>query len=266
MASNKLVLVCTAVTGACLYLVYALFLVLFVQHLSKSALSLVETAVIVTQIARLAGIVAYFGSKPARVEVLLVLLSLETFVVMGLILLYLMYPSAVYSNLAHTVFSTWSAALFTILPSYLIFAGVTEMSRHRSLASVLVSVTLEFGFLVFAATTLLGTGSSFTFANFFDFLVNAVKTDVAAGTIPQVSALFIVIPSAAVYCALLVYAAIPTATGEFQGRVAFVIPFLGAAVALAWVYGAANFLPNTLLSFTVPGIAIVALLWAYARN
>lgn len=266
MATDRLVLVCTAVAGACLYIVYFLFLVLFVQHLSRSALSLVETAVIVTQIARLAGIVAYFGLKPVRVEVLLVLLSLETFVVMGLILLYLVYPSAVYSNLAHTVFSTWSAALFTILPSYLIFAGVTEMSRHRNLVSVLVGLSLEFGFLAFATTTLLGSANSFTLANFFDFLVNSVKTDVAAGTIPQISALFVVIPSAAIYCALLVYAAIPTATGEYQGRVAFVIPFLGAAVALGWVYAAAAFLPNTLLSFTVPGIAIVALLWAYARR
>ena len=263
---NKVALVCTAVAGVSLYVVYALFLVLFFEHLGKGTVNLVETAVMVTQVARLAGVVAYFGWKPARVEVLLVLLSLETFVVMGLILLYLMYPIALYSSLAHTVFSTWIAALFAILPSYLIFTGVSEMSRVRSLTSVIVSLTLEFGFLVFASTTLLDTANTYTLANFFDFLVSAVRTDVSVGTIPQVSALFIVVPSAAMFCALLVYAAITSAAGAIQARVTFVIPFFGAVVALAWVYSASIFLPNSLLSFTIPGMAIVALLWAYARR
>jgi len=252
--------------GASLYVVYILFIVLFLQRLDRSTVDLVESLVIVTQVARLAGVVAYFGLKPARVEVLLVLLSLETFVVMGLIMLYLVYPSAVFSQMAHTVFSTWVVALFTILPPYLVFTGITEMTRRRSLTTVILSLSLEFGFLTFAASTLLGFGGAFTLANFFDFMTVAAKTDLAAGAVPQVSTFAIIIPTVAMYCSMLVYATLSTATGDVSPKVNFVLPLLGAVVALGWVFAAASFVPNTLLSFTVPGIIVVALLWAYMRR
>jgi len=249
-----------------LYLVYALSTVLFLQHLDTSKIDLIESVIIITQVVRLAGIVSYFGLKPARIEVMLVLLSFETFVVMGLIVLYLISPSPLFSQLAHTIFSTWIAALFTVLPSYLIFTGVAEMTRNRSLTVVLLSLTLEFGFITFAASTMLGFGGTFTFANFFDFLIAAAKFDLAAGTIPELSTLFLIVPSAVMYCALLVYTTIPTATSVVPPKVTFVLPLLGAAVSLGWVIAAVLIFPNTLLSFTVPGIIVVALLWAYMRR
>lgn len=252
--------------GVSLFFVYALSTVLFMQHLNASTIGLLESVIIITQVVRIAGIVAYFGTKPARIEVLLVLLSFETFVVMGLIVLYLISPSAVYSQLAHTIFSTWIAALFTVLPPYLIFTGVTQMTQNRSLIAVLVSLTLEFGFLTFAASTMLAFSGSFTFGTFFDFLIGAAKFDVGAGTIPDLSALFILVPSVAMYCSLLVYTTIPTATSMVPPKVTFVLPLLAAAASAGWVYATVSILPNTLLSFTVPGIIIVALLWAYMRQ
>ena len=252
--------------GVSLYFVYVLSAVLFTDHLDLSTVNILESVIIITQVVRLAGIVAYFGAKPARIEVLLVLLSFETFVVMGLIVLYLISPSPGYSQLAHTIFSTWIAALFIVLPSYLIFTGVTQMTQNRSLIAVLLSLTLEFGFLTFAASTMLGYGGTFSFANFFDFLIAAGKFDVAAGTIPGLSTVSILVPSVTVYCALLVYTTVPTATSVVPPKVTFVLPFLGAAAALGWVYATVLVLPNTLLSFTVPGIIIVALLWAYMRR
>jgi len=259
-------LVCSAAVGVSLYFVYALSTVLFLQHLNITSIGLLESVIIITQVVRLAGIVAYFGTKPARIEVLLVLLSFETFVVMGLIVLYLISPSVVYSQLAHTIFSTWIAALFTVLPPYLIFTGVTQMTQNRSLIAVLVSLTLEFGFLTFAASTMLAFAGTFTFGNFFDFLIGAAKFDVGAGTIPDLSTIFILVPSVAMYCSLMVYTTIPTATSVVPPKVTFVLPLLGAAAAAGWVFATVVILPNTLLSFTVPGIIIVALLWAYMRR
>jgi hypothetical protein len=252
--------------GLSLYFVYALSAVLFVQHLDASRIGVVESVIIITQVVRLAGIVAYFGSKPARIEVLLVLLSFETFVVMGLIVMYLISPSPLYSELAHTIFSTWIATLFTVLPSYLIFTGVREMTRHGSLIAVLLSTTLEFGFLTFAASTMLGFGGTFAFGNFFDFLIAAAKSEIATGTIPELSALSILAPSVALYCSLLVYTTFPTTTSLVPPKVSFVLPLLSAAVALGWVFATVSLAPNTLLSLTVPGIIVVALVWAYIRR
>jgi hypothetical protein len=198
--------------------------------------------------------------------VLLVLLSFETFVVMGLIVMYLLSPSALLSQLAHTIFSTWIATLFTVLPSYLIFSGVMEMARHRSLTAALLSIALEFGFLAFSTSTMLGFGGTFTFGNFFDFLIAAAKSDIASGNIPQLSALTILAPSVALYCSLLVYTTFPTTTSVVTPKVSFVLPLLSSALALGWAFATVSLAPNTLLSFTAPGIIVAALLWAYIRR
>ncbi len=259
-------MVCSAAAGASLYFAYALSTVLFVRHLDTSTVDLIESVIIVTQVVRLAAIALYFGARPARIEVLLVLLSFETFVVMGLIVTYIFSPSPLFSQLAHSIFSTWVASLFTVLPPYLIFAGVTQMRQARSLTTVLLPLGLEFGFLTFAAGAMLGFGGTFTLGNFFDFLIAAARFNVAVGAIPEFSTLLVLVPSVALYCALLVYTTIATATSAVPPKVTFVLPLLAAAVALGWVAAGVSFVPNTLLSFTAPGIVVVALLWAYMRR
>jgi hypothetical protein len=194
------------------------------------------------------------------------LVSLETFVVTGLIALYLTSADPFYGQLANTVFSTWVAALFTVVPSYLIFGGVVQMVRNRSLVAVLLPIALEFGFLVFIATTVAGFGGTLTFAGFFDFLVAVTTSKIPATTISGLTALSILVPSVAVYCSLLVYSTIPTATSVVQPKVTFILPLLSAAVSLGWVSVAVLILPNSLLSFTVPGFILVALLWGYMRR
>ena len=194
-----------------LYFAYALSAVLFLNHLDTSGVGLIEWTIIITQVIRLVGIAAYFKAKPARIEVLLVVLSFETFVVMGLILMFIVSPSPLYSQLAHTIFSTWIASLFTILPPYLIFAGVAQMTQNRSLTAVILPVALEFGFLTFAAGAMLGFSGSFTLGNFFDFLIAFAKNAIAVGSVPEFSVLLILIPAVALYCALVVYATVPSA-------------------------------------------------------
>ena len=256
---------CTVAVGVSLYFVYALSVVLFLQHLDLSSVSLLELVIVAIQVIKLAGVVGFYGAKPARVEVLLVLISFETFVVTGLIALYTVSPSPLFSGLADTIFSTWIGTLLVVLPSYLIFAAVIQMTRDRSLIAVLLSITLAFGFLSFAMSTMLAFAGTFTFANFFDFLIGVAKSDLAAGTLPPLSILYLLIPSVAMYCALLVFTTVPTSKSVVPPKVTFVLPLLGAVVALGWV-GAGVPTPNSLLSFTAPGIIVVALLWAYMRR
>jgi hypothetical protein len=198
--------------------------------------------------------------------VLLMLVSFETFVVTGLIVLYLTSTDPFYSQLANTIFSTWVAALFTILPSYLIFTGVAQMARNRRLVTVILPIALELGFLIFISSSVAGFGGTFTFASFFDFLVGVITSKASTATISALASLSILVPSVAVYCSLLVYSTIPTATSVVQSKVTFILPLLSAAVSLGWVYAAVLILPNSLLSFTVPGIILVALLWGYMRR
>jgi hypothetical protein len=258
--------VCTAAVGTSLYFVYLLSTVLFLTHLDTSSIDLIESVIIITQAIRLVVIIAYFGAKPARIEVLLVVLSFETFVVMGLIVMYIINPNSFASQLAHTIFSTWIASLFTILPPYLIFTGIMQMRENRRLTAVILPLATEFGFLIFAAAAILNTGGTFTLGNFFDFLIASAKLDAALGTVPAFSTLLILVPSVAMYCGLLVYATVPAATATVSPKVTFVLPLLGTAVALVWTVAGIIISPNTLLSFTAPGIIVVVLLWIYMRR
>jgi len=222
--------------------------------------------VILTQALRVLGVAAYYRGRSPRADVLLVVFSLETFVVLGLIALSFATPDPSFTQLAGTIFSTWVAALFTVLPSYLIFASLTQMARSRGLVVVVLPIGLELGLLAFIAVTLLGFGGALTFAGFFDFLVSATRAQAPTSSISAQSGLAVLVPSVAVYCSLLVYSTIPTASSAIEPRVNFVLPLVSAAVSLGWVYAAVLVLPNSLLSFTVPGFALVAVLWGYMRR
>jgi hypothetical protein len=267
--------------GVSLYFIYIVAAVLFLRHLDFADTNVIEWAIIVTQVFRLIGIVAYFGSRPVRIEVLLVALSFETFVVMGLIVTYIITQETLASSLAHTIFSTWIASLFTVLPPYLIFTGLTQMRKKGGITQVVLPLGLEFGFLVFAVGAMLGFSGTFALGNFFDFLISTAKYDLALGAVPALSTLIILVPSVAIYCGLLVYATIPTGTttmtktkrtttttttGGATAKVMLVLPMASAAISLAWVFVGVSFFPNTLLSFGAPGIILVVLLWAYMRR
>jgi hypothetical protein len=264
--------------GVSLYFIYIVAAVLFLSHLDIADTDIIEWAIIITQVFRLIGIVAYFGSRPVRIEVLLVALSFETFIVMGLIVTYIVTQETLASSLAHTIFSTWIASLFTVLPPYLIFTGLTQMRKKRGITQVVLPLGLEFGFLVFAVGAMLGFSGTFALGNFFDFLISTAKYDLALGAVPALSTLIILVPSVALYCGLLIYATIPTSSttttmtktkttaAAAPAKVMLVLPMASAAISLAWVFVGVSFFPNTLLSFGAPGIILVVLLWAYMRR
>jgi hypothetical protein len=221
---------------------------------------------VVTQALRVVGIAAHYRGRAPRADVFVILFSFETFVVLGLILLSVATSDHSYGQFAGTIYSTWIAAFFTVLPSYLIFSAALQMLRGRSLVSVLLTVGFESGLLVFFVTTLLGSGGTFTFASFFDYMISASESNPAPRAIPAVSALPVLAASVLVYCSLLVYATVPKVSSLVLPRVNFILPLLSAAVSLAWVYAAVLILPNSLLSFAVPGFVLVAVLWAYMRR
>jgi hypothetical protein len=263
---NRLAAACTVIVGASLYFLYGTFVLAFVFRVDVSQLDPIQLTIILTQVVRLVGVLAAFGLRRPRWEVVLVLFSLETFVVLGLIGVYLVVPDPLFSSLGHEIFSTWMASLLTILTPYPILASGAEMLRSRNLTWVLLSVVTEFSFLTFLSGILSQYKGPFTFGDFFDFLILATKTDMASGAAPQLSAPALVVPAVAIYAALLVYCTIPKEDARTYPNTSFGLPLLSALGALAWVWVAAKFLPDTLLSFTGASVIIVALLWSVMRK
>jgi hypothetical protein len=263
---NKLVLVSSIAVGVSLYFLYALFASLFLERLVLSSITVVELVVVADQFIKVAGVLGYYRTRPPRIDILFFLFSLETVVVIGCLVAYVATSSPFFSNLVNTILSTWVAGIALALPPYLIFVAVVQMTRSRNPYLVLLLPALEFGFLAFAASSLVHFVSTYSFAEFLQLLQRSASLELSAGTVSGLSTLYLLVPSVVVFCSLFVRITVPTPTSATPPRVSFVLPLLGAAVGLGWVSAGVRVVPNTLLAFTVPGLVIVAVLYAYIRR
>ena len=263
---NKIILVCSAAVGVSLYFLYALFAGIFLERLVLSTVTVVELVVVAAQLIKVAGVAAHYRTRPPRLEVLLWLFSLEIIVVIAILVTYLVTSRPFLADLFSTIFFTWAAGIALALPPYLIFASVVQMMRSQDPFQLILSPALIFAFVAFAASSQLAFANSFSFANFLSFLLQYANIDLSAGTIPTFSTLYLLVPSVVVFCSLVVRITVPTATSATPSRVSFLLPLLGAAVGLGWVSAGARFVPNTLVSFTLPAVIMVAALYAYIRR
>jgi hypothetical protein len=262
---NRLVLVCGVGVGASLYFLYALFLGVFLERLVLSTVTAIELEVVAVQFIKVAWMVSRYRTKPPRLEVLLWLSTVEVLIAMALLLAFAVDPILSFENLYETFFSVWMAGISLALPPYLIYISVVQMMGSRN-PFLLLSPALEFCFLAFAASSLFAFGGTFSFADFFQFLVGAANSALSSGPAPGYSALYILVPSVVTFCSLIVRVTIPTPESATPPRVTFVLPLLAAVVGLAWIYAGVRVAPNTLLSFTVPGVVIAGALFAYMRR
>ena len=264
---NKLVLVCSVGVGVSLSFLYVLFAGIFLERLILSTVTVVELVVVAFQFINVAAVARHYRMQPPRVEVLFSLYSLEMIVPIAIFVAYAITSSLfVWNNLANIIFFTWVAAIALALPPYLIFVSVVRMMRSQNPLQLLLLPALVFAFLAFAASSLFAFANTFSFANFLQFLFDSANIDVSAGTIPGLSTLYLLIPSVVMLCSLFVRITLPTPTSATPSRVSLVLPLLGAAVGLGWVSAGVRAAPNTLLSFTVPGVVIVVVLYAYMRR
>jgi hypothetical protein len=263
---NRLVLVCGVGIGASLYFLYALFAGIFLERLVLSTITTIELVLVVDQFVKVTVAAAHYRTKPPRVEVLLFFFSLDLLVGVAIIVASAAYPSVFLNDLVTTFFSSWTAGIVLALPPYLIFVSVIQVMRSRNPLVVLLSPAFAFSFVAFAASSLVAFKSAFSLADFLQFLIRAADSAVSSGPVPGLSSLYLLVPSVVTFCSLIVRITIPTPASATPPRVTFVLPLVAAVVGLTWLYAGVRVAPNTLLSFTVPGVLMAGALFAYMRR
>jgi hypothetical protein len=263
---NKLVLVCSAAVGVSLSFLFALFAGILLERLILSTVTVVELVVVAAQFIKVAGLVGHYRTRPPRVEILLWVFSLDTIVVIAVLFIYGLTSSLFWADLVNTIFSTWVAGITLALPPYLIFLSVVQMTRSRDPIQLILLPALVFAVLASVSSSLVSYGNALSFANFLPFMFQYANIYLSTGTIPGFSALYLFVPSVVMLCSLAVRITVPTPTSATPPRVSLVLPLLGAAVGLGWFSAAGRTVPNTLLSFTIPAVIIVAVLYAYIRR
>jgi len=263
---NRLVLVCSVAVGISLSFLYALLAVNFFERLVLSTVTVVELAVLSAELVKVLGLFGYYRARLPRAEVVLRLFFVEVLVVMMFLLGYIATASPFWGDLFTTVFYTWVAATALVVTPYAILVSVVDMTRTQDPLRLLLSPALLFAYLAFAASSLTAFANTFSFATFFPYMVQYANADISAGKVPGLSSVFVLVPSVVVFCSLAVRITFPTPTSATPPRVTFVLPLFGVAVTLGWLYAGLTVVPNTLLAFTVPGIIVLAVLYAYIRR
>jgi hypothetical protein len=263
---NKLVLVCSAAVGLSLSFLFALFAGMLLGRLTHSTVTVVELVVVAVEFIQVAALVGHYRTRPPKIEILLRVFSLEILVMIFIFVAYALTASLFWADLVNTVFSTWVAGISLTLLPYLIFVVVVQMMRSRDPVQLLLLPALVFAVLAILSSSLVVFGNAISFASFLSFISQYTNIYLSAGIIPGSYTLYLLVPSVVMFCSLVVRITVPTPTSATPPRVSFVLPLLGAAVGLGWVSAWGRAVPDTLLTFTLPAVIIVVVLYAYLRR
>ncbi len=252
-----------AILGAAASLgyLYLAFAAGFVENVDPTGLNAVEQAIVITMAARLVAVFVLPELRNAKVEVVWILFSLETFVVVGLMGIFVYTSNPFYSRMVVDVFSTWITTLFLLTPPYTIFRCAVGMARGSKLWGTLVTVIMEFGFLVFMNNIISQIKAPIDLGRFLTTVILSVKSNVAGGKNPLVGASQFADAAILLYVALIVYAAFPAWNRKTDPASILVPAVASTAILFGWISLATAFIPDTYLSLTAPTVLLTALVW-----
>ncbi len=252
--------------GGSLGYLYIVFAVTFIDNIDPARLNAVELAIVITAVARLVAVFVLPELRTAKVEVVWILFSLETFLVVGLMGAFLYTSDPFYSRLVVDVFATWLTTLAVVTPPYTIFRFAVGMVRESKLWAILVSIIMEFGFLVFMNNMVSQVKSPINIGSFLTVVILNVRSDVVGGKNPLVGVSQFSQAAILLYVALIVYAAFP-ASHRRVGSAPILVPAVVSTVVLfGWISMATAFFPNIYLSLTLPTVLLTALVWWFTRG
>jgi hypothetical protein len=271
--TNRIALVCGVTVGTALYSLYALFILTLLLHVDISRLDAVQSIVAITMVARFLAVMVVFAVKRTVPIALTLLFAADFLVTLGVAGINLLIPIPALPVLAHSIDAAAITTFLAVLPACLIFLSTCEMARSQRIARVLLSVLLEVGILYFMNGGLSQAQGAIQFNEFPALLGLAARADIAAGTIPQISDSLAILPLAAIYSSLLVYAGLAGVDRSVPTRMRLALPLLSTLVALGGLFvtsfylrGALVLLPTRIVVAAVPLLVSLAAIWLLSRR
>ncbi len=261
-------LLCAVMVGLTLLYLYLSFLSSFFSNPGLYPQTSVEIVVVFAQVAKVAAILSSRRLRFAGSVTIWVIFALETLTIPVITAAFFITGDRGYLDLFRQIFSVWPAALLLIAPPYLILRFSAEMFTRVDLKRTLPSAVLEFSFLAFIANLFLtGAGTITSIEGVTGLLFSGLRGAIPGGrgVLPPNSLL--TVPSIALYLALIVYVALPRENASnFDVPTILLLPLLSTAGLLLWVLFAAVFVPNAIVSLTIPSALLAAFIWLIGRG
>jgi hypothetical protein len=261
-------LFCAAAAGSALLYLYISFISSFFSNPNLYPQTTVEIAVVAAQIVKVAIILSVKRLRFARSATIWVIFALETLSIPFLTGAYFVTGDRSYLELFRSLFSIWPVALLLVTPPYLIFRFCAEMFTSAKLTKVMTSAVTEFSFLTFIANIFLtGASTVNSMESVLTLFVTGIGTAARSGQGITLPSNLLTPPSIIFYLTLVIYVTLPANdASDLYVPTALLIPLLGTVALLAWVYFAAGFVSNALISLTIPSVAIATFIWLIGRH
>ncbi len=240
---------------------YFYYLAWMIKSGAVLSASAIEVVVLVAMVARLAAVMALPRFRRAKASVIVDIFSVEVLVTAALIVLYLALGYRTFPGLLTDVALAWLPALLLVLPPYAIYRfaiGMTEGSR--------LAVVVPFGVGLFSMGVVPAEVATLSTSTQGLSGVSRLLLSVFTGQV-RYGALLTEVTAAGLllYVALVLHVTSREGFGE-NWQYLLILPVLGGLITLAWSAIGSVLTDDTLLIFTVPGLAILGAIWWSTRG
>jgi hypothetical protein len=267
----------TALVSLCLLSLYIVFLYYVGIALLAAPQSPVESLIFYTMILRVLVVVFVPKLRRSYPQLKIALFSLETFVLVALIFIFIYTQAPVYDLLIGQVLTAWLGASSIILSPYLVYQIGASMYKGTNASSLVFSVTPEFAVNLFLAGFAIANSASppSGIINFGTLLVGSIKAESNVLNLqPLVANPYFVLVTIVLYLSLLCYIAI----GQFstsgvillaavKRQFQLVLILVGTFASFLWIVISPSFFgTDEVFVLSIPTVVISSVLWGIARR
>ena len=270
MSSNKidfplfaLVFVC----GGCLFALYFVFLGYFAPTLISLTNS-IEIIIFYTLALRAVALFAVPRLRRLPGQIKLGVLSVESFVLILIIVWYIFSRDPGYNTLIGTILTSWIAAGLVVITPYTILEFMIGMYKSKTIANVLVMVVAEFASVIFLANIAFQISPAPNSLQQLGVdILTAIKSGPGTGiTEFTPSNLIVNVIAVILYMSMILYIVLRHGVAEMTPSLPFILMLIGTITLFVWSSLALIVGLNIFVSLTAPGAGIPFILWVVLRG
>ncbi len=258
--------------GGSVSALYVCFLGGFFANQTFFPQTMIEIAVLGSQICRLLSVVSVKRLRHLSSTELFVFFSLEVYIVVLLAITLFLQGSSVGLQWFREVYFSWLSSAAIIVPPYAIFRLASGMYRRIPVSSVLPSAIGQFSFALFLVSVVPASSiSSQGLSGLAYSLLNKFAGFMSGGHGPEgtffAANATVVISSIVIYLALFIYSTLCAQNDNRYVSFFMLIPLFGSTMLLlAWISAATIFTTISLFVITLPAVVLTFVLWWVTRE
>jgi hypothetical protein len=223
--------------------------------------SAIDAVVLAAMIARLAAVMAIPRLRRAKASIIVDIFSVEVLITASLIIFYIVLGERTYPALLTGIALAWLPALLLVVPPYAIYRFAVGMTESSKLAVVVPFGVGLFSMLVVPCEVATLSSGAQGLSGVSRLLLSVFIGQARYGYLLTE----VTVAGLLLYVALVLHVISRQELGENR-QYLLLLAVLGSTITLAWSAIGSALTNDTLLLFTVPGLAMLGAIWWSTRG